>query len=88
MKAKITFLAAGLAFYAGTLVAGVSEGKVDAKTEAAIMAKLAAMECQMAPEDIEVTAEGYDLDDVICKGGKQFDIELDKDLNETGRRAE
>lgn len=49
---------------------------------------LASIECQMDPDDIEVTAEGYELDDVICKGGDQFDIELDKDLNETGRRAE
>ena len=53
-----------------------------------IMAKLTEMECQMDPKDIEVEDGGYELDDVICKGGNQFDIELDKDLNETGRRAE
>ena len=53
-----------------------------------IVAKLADMECQMDPKDIEVEDEGYELDDVICKGGNQFDIELDKDLNEIGRRAE
>lgn len=53
-----------------------------------IEAMLASMECQMDPADIEVEADGYDLDDVICKGGDQFDITLDKDLNETGRRAE
>jgi len=53
-----------------------------------ITAKLAEMECQMDPKDIEVEDDGYELDDVICKGGNQFDIELDKDLNETGRRAE
>ncbi len=88
MKAKIISLAAVFAFCTGALAAGESEGKVDAETEAAIMAKLAAMECQMAPDDIEVTEDGYDLDDVICKGGKQFDIEFDKDLNEIGRRAE
>ena len=38
--------------------------------------------------DIEVEDDGYELDDVICKGGNQFDIELDKDLNEVERRAE
>ena len=46
------------------------------------------VECQMDPADIEIEDDGYELDDVICKGGKQFDIELDADLNETGRRAE
>ena len=53
-----------------------------------ITAKLTEMECQMDPKDIEVEDDGYELDDVICKGGNQFDIELDRDLNETGRRAE
>lgn len=85
MKATILTLGAVLAFSTGALAA---DGELDAKTEAAIMAKLADMECQMAPDDIEVTEDGYELDDVICKGGQQFDIELDSDLNETGRRAE
>lgn len=60
----------------------------DAATVEKIEAMLAAMECQMDPADIEVEDDGYELDDVICKGGDQFDITLDKDLNETGRRAE
>ncbi|GIT88938.1 MULTISPECIES: PepSY domain-containing protein [Roseobacter] len=64
-----------------------SEGP-DAATVEKIEAMLAAMECQMDPADIEVEDDGYELDDVICKGGDQFDITLDKDLNETGRRAE
>lgn len=55
---------------------------------AAIEAKLVVMECQMDPDDIEVEDDGYELDDVICKGGNQFDIELDMDINEVGRRAE
>jgi len=55
---------------------------------AAIEAKLVVMECQMDPDDIEVEEDGYELDDVICKGGYQFDIELDKEINEVGRRAE
>ncbi|MEO9514118.1 MAG: hypothetical protein ABJH45_22030 [Paracoccaceae bacterium] len=42
----------------------------------------------MDSDDIEVEEDGYDLDDVICKGGDQFDIKLDKDLNEVSRRAE
>ena len=61
---------------------------VDADTVAKIEAWLASVECQMDPSDIEAEGDGYELDDVICKGGQQFDIELDKDLNEVGRRAE
>ena len=65
-----------------------ADGHLDADTVAAIEAKLAEMECQMDPDDIEVEDDGYDLDDVICKGGNQFDIKLDKELNEVSRRAE
>lgn len=67
--------------------AGAHEG-LDEATVEQITAKLAEMNCQMDPDDIEVTEAGFELDDVICEGGNQFDIELDKDLNETGRRAE
>lgn len=65
-----------------------SDEKPGAEVIAKIEAKLADMECQMDPDDIEVEEDGYDLDDVICKGGLQFDIKLDNDLNEVGRRAE
>ncbi|NVO56712.1 PepSY domain-containing protein [Rhodobacteraceae bacterium B1Z28] len=61
---------------------------VDAETVGKIEAYLASIECQMDPDDIEVEEDGYDLDDVICKGGDQFDIKLDKDLNEVSRKAE
>jgi hypothetical protein len=53
-----------------------------------ITAVLADMRCQMDPDDIEMEDGGYELDDVICEGGNQFDIELDADFNEVGRRAE
>ncbi|MEO0386981.1 MAG: PepSY domain-containing protein [Pseudomonadota bacterium] len=66
----------------------MAEGHLDAETIEKIEAMLAGMECQMDPDDIEVEDDGYELDDVICKGGNQFDIALDKDLNEVGRRAE
>ena len=72
-----------------TLAAPVhADGHVDADTVTKIEAFLASIECQMDPDDIEVEDDGYDLDDVICKGGGQFDIKLDKDLNEVSRRAE
>lgn len=62
--------------------------EADAATVEKIMTLLSDMKCQMDPDDIEVTAAGYGLDDVICEGGQQYDIDLDKDLAETGRRAE
>ncbi|GAA4219446.1 hypothetical protein GGQ68_003764 [Sagittula marina] len=64
------------------------EMEIPQETVDAIMSMLTDMECQMAPDDIEMEDGGYELDDVICKGGDQFDIELDADLNEVGRRAE
>lgn len=66
----------------------LADAHLDALTIDKIEAMLASIECQMDPDDIEVEDNGYELDDVICKGGDQFDISLDKDLNETGRRAE
>jgi hypothetical protein len=79
-----------LALSAGLLVAApmVAAMEVDAETVAKIEAFLASIECQMDSGDIEIEEDGYELDDVICKGGDQFDIELDKDLNEIGWRAE
>ena len=79
---RIAFLAALLAGPAYATEA------VDAETAEKIEAWLASIECQMDPDDIEAGPDGYELDDVICKGGNQFDIELDKDLNEVARRAE
>ena len=62
--------------------------EIPEETAAKIMAMLEEMKCQMDPDDIEVEDGGYELDDVICEGGNQFDIELDAELNEPGRRAE
>lgn len=77
------FLAFGLAGFAQA-----ADQEVPAETVDKIMAMLADMKCQMAADDIEVDEGGYELDDVICEGGNQFDIKLDADLNEVGRRAE
>ncbi|MEL6315217.1 MAG: PepSY domain-containing protein [Pseudomonadota bacterium] len=83
MKRTFSFLIAAL-----VAVPAYAAEEVDAETVEKIEAYLASVECQMDPDDIEVEDDGYELDDVICKGGNQFDIELDKDLNEVGRRAE
>ena len=78
------------AFIAAVALAGpaFASDDIDEETTQKIMDMLTEIECQMDPADIEVEDDGYELDDVICKGGNQFDIELDKDLNEVGRRAE
>ena len=86
-KTTLSILAVlGLALSTGAALAddhGLSDEKV-----AQIEAKLAEMQCQMDPDDIEVEEDGYDLDDVICIGGNQFDIKLDLDLNEVSRASE
>lgn len=66
----------------------VASNAPDAATIQTIEEVLADMQCQMDPDDIEVEDDGYDLDDVICVGGEQFDIKLDLDFNEVSRRAE
>jgi hypothetical protein len=42
----------------------------------------------MDPDDIEIDDDGYDLDDVICEGGKQFDIKLNADFEVIEQREE
>ncbi len=69
-------------------VPALADDDVDAATVEKIEAYLTSVECQMDPDDIEVEDDGYDLDDVICKGGQQFDIKLDKDFKEVSRKAE
>lgn len=81
-------LTLSLAVILATACSVYAADEISEDTVNGIMAKLEEMKCQMDPDDIEVEEDGYELDDVICEGGNQFDIELDKDLNETGRRAE
>lgn len=78
----------GILMIAGLVATPALADDIDAATVEKIEAYLASIECQMDPDDIEAEDDGYDLDDVICKGGNQFDIKLDKDLNEVSRRAE
>lgn len=49
---------------------------------------LAAMSCEIDPDDIDVEADGsFDLDDVMCADG-QYDIKLNADFTEKSRRKE
>ncbi|WP_299837165.1 PepSY domain-containing protein [uncultured Jannaschia sp.] len=67
----------------------LAQDEVSEEVVATITEVLADTNCQMDPDDIEVTeTEGYELDDVICEGGQQYDIELDQAFNEVSRRAE
>lgn len=87
---KTLSIALTVLFLSGPTVAFADDHdeKVDEATVKKIMAMLKDMKCEMDPKDIEKEDDGYELDDVFCEGGKQFDIELDKNLKETGRRAE
>ena len=49
---------------------------------------LAAMTCEVDPDNVEVEGDGsFDLDDVICADG-QYDITLHPDFSEAERRKE
>lgn len=83
---RITAIAAMLAVSAaGT--AWAEEEATDEQVEK-IMAFMDEIGCEMDPDDIEVEDEGgFDLDDVQCPDG-QYDIALDAEYQETGRRKE
>ncbi|MCA0848732.1 PepSY domain-containing protein [Salipiger thiooxidans] len=67
----------------------MADDMVSDEAKEKIATKLTEMRCEVDPDDIEMTDEGgYDLDDVICEGTGQFDIELDAEFNEVNRRAE
>ncbi|WP_424931042.1 PepSY domain-containing protein [Amaricoccus macauensis] len=86
MKFRKTMLAAVSVFALAMPLSASAQG-VSPETAEQIQAMLAEMQCEMDPSDIEVEDDGYELDDVFCADG-QYDIELDSNLNETGRRKE
>lgn len=67
--------------------AATAAEEIPAETVKRITEMLAGMQCEMDPADIEADSAGYELDDVFCADG-QYDIELDADLNVTGKRKE
>jgi hypothetical protein len=48
---------------------------------------LAAKQCEVDPANVEVEADGFDLDDVVCASG-QYDIRLDASYAVTEERKE
>lgn len=76
-----------LAAAALMLLAASAFAEATAEQIAAIDAKLAEMQCEVDPDNIEMEDGGFDLDDVICADG-QYDIAMDADLNITEQRKE
>ncbi|WP_424926509.1 PepSY domain-containing protein [Amaricoccus tamworthensis] len=83
---KKTLFAAALCLPFASVPA-IADEEVSEEVQAQIMEYLASVQCEMDPGDIEVEDDGYELDDVFCADG-QYDIELDSNLQETGRRKE
>lgn len=68
--------------------ASLAETAPDAATIARIDAALAAMHCEVDPDNIEPEADGgFDLDDVICHDG-QYDLRLGPALDVVEKRKE
>ena len=61
--------------------------EVSKEDVAKIMEVLSEIKCEMDEDDIEKSADGYELDDVFCEDG-QFDIDLDNEFNVTSKKAE
>ncbi len=81
-----------IAIAAGALIlmpAAAMAEAVPAETVTKIQAMLKDMQCEVAPENIELDVDGdaYELDDVFCADG-QYDIDLDKDLKVTNKKKE
>lgn len=79
---KPVLVAAALALLAAPVLAEATAEQI-----AAIDAKLAEMQCEVDPDNIEMEEDGFDLDDVICADG-QYDIAMDANLEVTEKRKE
>ncbi len=84
-KLFAAFGAAGLLFVAAPAMA---DDDPTAEQIAKITEVLAAMECDVDPDEIEVEDDGgFDVDDVACRDG-QYDVKLDAEYNVVSRRKE
>ncbi|MEM8843347.1 MAG: PepSY domain-containing protein [Pseudomonadota bacterium] len=78
----------GLAAAAIALPAFASDTPTEEEL-ATINAMLAGMNCEVDDDDIEKEDDGgFELDDVICADGKQYDIDLNKEFQIIEQRAE
>lgn len=84
---KKLLIAALVAGFAMPALADDDE-KATAEQIAKIDEVLAAVSCEVDPDNIEVEDDGsFDLDDVICADG-QYDVKLNADFTEKERRKE
>ena len=82
---KKTLLAA---LITGFAMPAFADDKATAEQIAKIDEALAAVSCEVDPDNIEVEDDGsFDLDDVICADG-QYDVKLNADFTEKERRKE
>lgn len=83
---KRILLATTLIAFAG--IPALADDKATPEQIAQIDEVLAAMSCEVDPDNIEVEDDGsFDLDDVICADG-QYDVKLNADFTEKERRKE
>lgn len=84
---KKLLLAAMIAGFAMPALAD-DQDKATPEQIAKIDEALAAVSCEVDPDNIEVEEDGsFDLDDVICADG-QYDVKLNADFTEKERRKE
>jgi hypothetical protein len=62
-------------------------GEVSADAQVAIEKALAEIGCAVAADDIDATDDGYEADDVRCKGG-EFEVSFDKDFKITSKEKD
>lgn len=78
-----------IAFGLASLQAFAADDDPSAEDVAKINAMLAEMQCEMDDDDIEKEDDGgFELDDVICADGTQYDIDLSADFEVVEKRAE
>lgn len=77
-----------IAFTLGNVAPAFADDHPSEEQLAKINGLLTEMQCEVDDDNIEKDGDGWELDDVICADGGQFDIVLDADLNVVEKRAE
>ena len=86
MKPKLMLAAMALAGAVAGMPA-LADDKATPEQLTQIDAALAAMNCEVDHDNVEVEAGVFDLDDVICADG-QYDVKLDSAYTVVDRRKE
>ena len=62
-------------------------GRGSADAQVAIEKALAGIGCTVEADDVDTTDDGYEADDVRCKGG-EFEVSFDKDFKITSKEKD